>query len=77
MEKKGKPGKPKAQDTAKLYHLTDDHYLTHMPSDWVILKAEHLCDFITKGTTPSKDELFANSGDIPFIKVYNLTKNGL
>lgn len=71
-----KPGKPKAQDTAILYHFPSDYYLANMPADWACLKAEHLCDFITKGTTPAKNELFANTGDIPFIKVYNLTKNG-
>lgn len=71
-----KPGKPKAQDAAELYHFSSDYYLANIPADWACLKAEHLCDFITKGTTPAKSELFANTGDIPFIKVYNLTKNG-
>lgn len=71
-----KPGKPKAQDAAELYHFSSDYYLANIPADWACLKAEHLCDFITKGSTPAKSELFANAGDIPFIKVYNLTKNG-
>ena len=35
-------------------------------------KAEEICFFITKGTTPSKMSLLKN-GEIPFIKVYNLT----
>lgn len=75
--KKGKkPSKPKEQDKVELYHFPSDYYLARMPADWVCLKAEHLCDYITKGTTPAKSELFVNSGDIPFIKVYNLTKNG-
>lgn len=34
---------------------------------------KNLCFFITKGTTPSKNELHSKSGDVPFIKVYNLT----
>jgi type I restriction enzyme S subunit len=34
------------------------------------------CDFITKGTTPSKDKLFSQKGEIPFLKVYNLTFDG-
>ena len=36
-------------------------------------RLEDLCFFITKGTTPSKDKMIAGKGDIPFIKVYNLT----
>lgn len=34
---------------------------------------EDLCFFITKGTTPAKTTMTSGSGDIPFIKVYNLT----
>ena len=40
--------------------------------NWKIFKAKDLCFFITKGTTPKKTEL-RTTGDIPFIKVYNLT----
>ena len=36
-------------------------------------RLEELCFFITKGTTPSKSTMTAESGEIPFIKVYNLT----
>ena len=35
-------------------------------------KLENVCFFITKGTTPKKTELMSE-GEIPFIKVYNLT----
>jgi type I restriction enzyme S subunit len=38
-------------------------------------RLEELCEFITKGTTPTKDMLSAN-GTVPFIKVYNLTRDG-
>lgn len=34
------------------------------------------CDFITKGTTPSPIKLLAGSGDVQFLKVYNLTFEG-
>lgn len=44
--------------------------------NWIKAYAESVCDFITKGTTPSKENLYQSHGDIPFIKVYNLTKNG-
>ena len=71
-----KPTRPKEPVQASLAKLSDEHYLSDIPNNWGCLKAEHLCDFITKGTTPAKTELFANSGDVPFIKVYNLTKDG-
>lgn len=71
-----KPTKPKEPEQVSLVELSSKHYLSEMPKQWVCLKAEHLCDFITKGTTPEKSELLSGKGDIPFIKVYNLTKNG-
>ena len=39
-------------------------------------RLQDLCFFITKGTTPHKAEMTANNGDVPFIKVYNLTFSG-
>jgi|LSQX01.3.fsa_nt_gb type I restriction enzyme S subunit len=39
------------------------------------IKLEELCSFITKGTTPPKDTMGVK-GQIPFIKVYNLTFSG-
>ena len=39
-------------------------------------KLEELCFFITKGTTPKKMDMIPMEGEIPFIKVYNLTFNG-
>lgn len=42
---------------------------------WKYEKLENLCEFITKGTTPQKGEMTENKGEIPFIKVYNLTFN--
>lgn len=38
-------------------------------------RLEDLCFFITKGTTPAKATMTAGNGEIPFIKVYNLTFN--
>jgi type I restriction enzyme S subunit len=51
--------------------------LSELPKGWVWARAEQLCDFITKGTTPSPEKLYSGSGDVPYIKVYNLTDNGL
>lgn len=50
--------------------------LSELPKGWRWTRAEQLCDFITKGTTPDKQKLFSQSGQIPFIKVYNLTHHG-
>lgn len=36
------------------------------------VKLEELCYFITKGTTPKAQDMSQDSGDIPYIKVYNL-----
>ena len=55
--------KPKAHD--------GDGYT--IPDSWIMARAEQVCEFITKGTTPKSDRLSAGSGQIPFIKVYNLT----
>ena len=37
------------------------------------VRLEDLCYFITKGTTPAKTAMTSGKGEIPFIKVYNLT----
>lgn len=68
--------KPKAPKT--LPPLTGEELadLPELPHGWIYVKAEAICDFITKGTTPSKELLFDEKGEVPFIKVYNLTKTG-
>jgi type I restriction enzyme S subunit len=47
-----------------------------MPPGWVTKTADEICGFITKGTTPSKEKMTAGHGDVPYIKVYNLTFTG-
>ena len=39
---------------------------------WEEKRLEDECDFITKGTTPKKEDMSIGTGDIPYIKVYNL-----
>ncbi len=73
----GKP--PKNDDWKKKYkepELPDNTGLPELPEGWVWVSAEQVCDFITKGTTPAENKLHSGSGDIPFIKVYNLTYEG-
>lgn len=42
------------------------------------MKAQDVCHFITKGTTPKADEIFAKPFEkcIPYLKVYNLSFDG-
>ena len=56
--------------------LSNSQVPFQLPSSWGWMRAEEACQFITKGTTPSKDKMFSRSGDIPFVKVYNLTFTG-
>lgn len=76
-EASGKQGsKPKAPK--ELAPLTSEELaeLPELPEGWIYVRAEQIAGFITKGTTPSKELLFEGTGDVPFIKVYNLTKTG-
>ena len=43
---------------------------------WILLKAEDICEWITKGTTPPKSSMYEENGDVPYIKVYNLCFDG-
>lgn len=49
-------------------------YLSSIKNNRAVVRADFLCGFITKGTTPAKNELLSN-GAIPFLKVYNIVKN--
>ncbi|WP_146659261.1 restriction endonuclease subunit S, partial [Enhygromyxa salina] len=50
--------------------------LPELPRGWCWARAEEVSDFITKGTTPDSTSMTQEHGDIPYIKVYNLTMNG-
>ena len=63
----GRYKEPSAPDTAGL---------PLPPDGWTWARAEQLCGFITKGTTPSAEKMQSGQGEIPFIKVYNLTFTG-
>ncbi|KAM3114200.1 restriction endonuclease subunit S [Phormidesmis sp. 146-33] len=72
-KKPAKPSKPKELTSIAEAELAE---LPKLPDEWCYVRAEYVSDFITKGTTPSKHELFSSLGDVPFIKVYNLTDYG-
>ena len=46
-----------------------------IPNDWSCKTANEICTKISKGTTPSKSEI-SNEGNIPFLRVNNLTFYG-
>ena len=50
--------------------------LWRIPASWRWLRADEVTGFITKGTTPSKEKMTSGSGEIPYIKVYNLGFDG-
>jgi type I restriction enzyme S subunit len=50
--------------------------LSLLPKGWAWASMDQLSDFITKGTTPAATKLFEASGDVRFLKVYNLTFDG-
>ncbi|CAM8636998.1 RMtype1_S_SonII-TRD2-CR2_like domain containing protein [Comamonadaceae bacterium] len=50
--------------------------LSPLPDGWIWASIDQLSDFITKGTTPAATKLFDGSGDVQFLKVYNLTFDG-
>lgn len=76
-EATGRKGiKPKPSKDIRAVTEEELNELPSLPPSWLYIRAEEICGFITKGTTPSKDLLFAGTGAVPFIKVYNLTKTG-
>lgn len=76
-ESSGKQGsKPKAPKSLPPLTAEELAELPELPEGWVYVRAEEIAGFITKGTTPGKELLFDGAGDVPFIKVYNLTKTG-
>ena len=50
--------------------------LPEIPDDWIWVHAQEVCENITNGYTPSASELHNSNGEIPFIKINNLTFTG-
>lgn len=63
------------KEIAKRLPLVEDELL-RIPKEWIWVQAQDICENITNGYTPTAEKLFERSGEIPFIKVYNLTKTG-
>jgi type I restriction enzyme S subunit len=50
--------------------------LPELPESWLWASADTLTTVITKGTTPKAADMRADNGEIPYLKVYNLTFDG-
>lgn len=51
--------------------------LPELPQGWVWASGEQICEFITKGTTPPKELDLHGAKTIPFLRVTNLTDQGV
>jgi type I restriction enzyme S subunit len=47
-----------------------------LPIGWVWRVAQDVCSSIVSGSTPQASLMHADNGDIPFLKVYNISKRG-
>lgn len=50
--------------------------LPSLPEGWFWRRSSDICEFISSGSTPKSHLMYAGSGDIPFLKVYNITQDG-
>jgi type I restriction enzyme S subunit len=70
---------PKDQEWKESYKEPAGLDQTDLPvlsEGWTWVRAEQVCGFITKGTTPAAHKLHQGWGDVPYVKVYNLTTFG-
>lgn len=77
LEKISIKGKSPPKDWQHKYvaPLHADGHFT-IPKAWVWASSLEICECVENGNTPPAAEMKDGEGDIPFIKVYNLTKNG-
>ena len=79
LEKYQKSGKTPPKDWQSKYKepsAPDTANLPSLPDGWCWARCEQVCEFITKGTTPSANKLNSEKSTIPFVKVNNLTFSG-
>ncbi len=79
LEKHQKSGKTPPKDWQSKYKeptAPDTANLPDLPDGWCWARCEQVCEFITKGTTPSANKLNSEKSTIPFVKVNNLTFSG-
>ena len=67
------------QQLSKLDEIVRSRFIEMFENgNFPLVKAEDVCEFITKGTTPPTGEIYTEFGDnrIPYLKVYNLSFDG-
>ena len=67
------------QQLSKLDVLVKSRFIEMFGNgNYPMVKAEDVCEFITKGTTPPTGEIYAEFDDdrVPYLKVYNLSFDG-
>jgi len=69
-------GRKRAEKRYKEPQPVDPEGLPELPEGWCWSRAEEVCEWITKGSTPPKAQMSSGSGEVPFVKVYNLTFDG-
>ena len=74
FKEKGK--EPPKNWEGKYEEPTHEVGLYDLPSSWAWASALEICERVENGNTPPPDEMASGSGDVPFIKVYNLTRDG-
>ncbi len=50
--------------------------LNPLSEGWAYATTEQMCEQIASGSTPSPEAMFSGDGEVPFLKVYNLTFDG-
>jgi type I restriction enzyme, S subunit len=74
-------GKTPKDDSWKLKYkepvAPDTSELPELPDGWCWVCAESICEIITNGNTPKQTDMTAGNGEIPYIKIHNLTKSGV
>jgi len=54
----------------------DTTLLPKLPDTWRWVVPSEVCVTVASGSTPKADQMFSGKGDVPFLKVYNLTQSG-
>ena len=47
-----------------------------LPKGWTWSFTDQICELVTTGNTPKQAEMSDQHGEIPYIKIHNLTKKG-
>ena len=71
-----KPTKPQNSKDFSLLTQSENSNLPKLSDGWGWERAGNIFSEINNGHTPTKEKLNPSSGEVPFLKVYNLTHNG-